>query len=101
VSRKLKLQEMLVDEPNDPFLNYALALEVLKEDPADGVARLADMNRRFPDHVPAYFRRGQALAEQGDTAGARSVLSDGIQAARRVGDSHAIGEMQELLESLD
>ncbi len=91
---------MLVTEPDDPFLNYALALETTKEDPMDGLRRLADMNDRFPDHVPAFFRRGQILTETGDATAARQVLTAGIEAARRIGDDHAAAEMQELLASL-
>ncbi len=91
---------MLAAEPDDPFLNYAYALELVKEDPAAGLNRLAEMNDRFPDHVPAFFRRGQLLAEMGDTAGAQQVLRSGIQTARRLGDDHAAAEMNELMESL-
>ena len=101
MTRREQLEEMLAAEPNDTFLHYALALELTKgtERPA-GLRRLAEMNDRFPDHVPAYFRRGQLLAEEGDSAGAREVLSHGMLAARRTGDDHAAAEMQELLESL-
>ena len=101
MSRREQLEEMLATEPDDSFLHYALALELTKgtERPA-GLQRLAEMNARFPDHVPAYFRRGQLLAEDGDSAAAREVLKQGVLAARRTGDDHAAAEMQELLESL-
>jgi hypothetical protein len=101
MSRREKLEAMLATEPDDPFLNYALALELAKGDerPA-GLKRLAEMNVRFPDHVPAYFRRGQLLAEDGNVTAARDVLTDGLRAARRIGDDHAAAEMQELLNSL-
>lgn len=91
---------MIAAEPNDPFLNYALALETAKEDRVAGLQRLADMNERFPNHVPAFFRRGQMLAESGEPDAARQVLLAGIQAARKVGDDHAAAEMQELISSL-
>jgi predicted Zn-dependent protease len=100
VSRRIKLEEMLATEPDDPFLNYALALETAKEDRQAGLARLADMNTRFPQHVPAYFRRGQILAEIGEIESARQVLTAGIRAARSTGDDHAATEMQELMSSL-
>lgn len=99
VSRRLKLEEMLATEPNDPFLHYALALEEVKEDPQIGLRRLANMNEQFPDHVSAYFRRGQILADAGDMTTATQVLNAGIQVARRIGDDHAVAEMQGLLES--
>jgi hypothetical protein len=100
MSRLAKLQEMLKTEPNDPFLNYAFALETAKEDPAAGVTLLATMNEQFPEHIPAFFRRGQLLSEVGDTNGARQVLLKGIEVARRLGDDHAAAEMKELVESL-
>ena len=101
MSRREQLEEMLAAEPDDSFLHYALALELTKgaERPA-GLQRLAEMNVQFPDHVPAYFRRGQLLAEDGDSTAAREVLRQGMLAARRTGDDHAAAEMQELLESL-
>lgn len=100
MTRRQKLEEMLVTEPDDPFLNYALALEIVKEDPATGLARLADINVRFPDHVPSFFRRGQILAETGETDAAAEVLKQGILVARRLGDDHAAAEMQQLMEMI-
>lgn len=91
---------MLTTEPHDPFLHYALALEIAKVDAAEAVLRLAAMNAQFPSHVPAYFRHGQLLAETGQTAAAREVLVRGIATARSQGDDHAAAEMAELMESL-
>ena len=101
MSRREQLEEMLAAEPDDTFLHYALALELTKgTDRPAGLQRLADMNVRFPDHVPAYFRRGQLLAEDGEDEAARAVLRQGMAAAQRTGDDHAAAEMRELLESL-
>lgn len=91
---------MLASDPDDPFLHYALALEEVKEDPQIGLRRLESMNETFPDHVAAYFRRGQILAEAGEVIAATQVLNTGVQVARRIGDDHAVAEMQGLLESL-
>lgn len=91
---------MLIAEPDDAFLHYALALEIAKEDPGLGLERLAAMNSRFPEHVPAYFRRGQILAESGQETAARDVLLLGIAVANRLGDDHAAAEMVELMNSL-
>jgi predicted Zn-dependent protease len=100
MSRLAKLAEMLQSEPNDPFLNYAFALETSKDDRPAALNLLAEMNAKFPDHIPAFFRHGQLLAEAGDAIQARQILSLGIQVARRLGDDHAAAEMHELLESL-
>jgi hypothetical protein len=49
MSRLAKLAEMLQSEPNDPFLNYAFALETSKEDRPAALNLLAEMNTKFPD----------------------------------------------------
>lgn len=100
MSRRAKLAEMLQSEPNDPFLNYAYALETAKEDSAAALGLLTTMHEKFPDHIPAYFRHGQLLAEQGESVAASQVLSAGIRIARQTGDDHAAAEMSELLQSL-
>lgn len=92
---------MLEDDPEDAFLNYALAKELHAEGDLGGsLAQYDRVIERHPDYVPAYFQKGQLLAEQGETAAARDVLRRGIAVARNVGDSHAAGEMAAFEESL-
>jgi hypothetical protein len=43
---------------------------------------------------------GQQLARLGRTEDARGVLREGIEEARKQGDTHAAGEMSEFLASL-
>ena len=101
MSRRQKLEEMLAADSKDPFLHYALALELVKNgERTAGLQRLSEMSEQFPDHVPALFRRGQLLAEDGDAVAARDVLNQGIRVALRVGDDHAAAEMRELVETL-
>jgi predicted Zn-dependent protease len=93
---------MLKSDPNDVFLHYALALELISagELPA-GLQGLAEVLRRDPEYVPAYFQLAQRLADQGETGRAAEILRDGIAAARRKGDSHAEAEMQGFLATLE
>ena len=101
MSRREQLESLLTEDPHDPFLHYALAQEFAKEGvAAEAITRLETMNRNFPDYVPAYFRLGQILAEEDQSAAARQILQTGIQVARKVGDLHAAGEMSQLLEIL-
>lgn len=101
MSRRERLEAMLVEEPDDPFLHYALAMEDKSAgNSAAALARLTEMEARFPDHVAAYFQRGQILSAEGESEAAAEVLRRGIAVARKVGDLHAAGEMQGLLELL-
>lgn len=99
--RREQLEEMLKADPDDPFLAYALANEELKAGETEpGLARLRGLVARHPDYVPAWFRQGQVLAEEGRTEEARAALQEGVGVARRVGDSHAEAEMSGFLEML-
>jgi Flp pilus assembly protein TadD len=101
MSRLAQLQQMLVDEPFDPFLHYALGMEYVKlGNVTQAVEKFTAMNQQFPDHVAAWHQRGRLLADRGETEMAREVLQQGIAVAQRVGDSHAASEMQGLLDML-
>lgn len=97
-----QLTEMLEQDPNDPFIRYALALELKKHGRMDeALDRFEETIGRSPDYVPAYFMIGQLLAELGRETDASHRLREGIAMAQRQGDSHAQGEMQEFLDSLE
>ena len=97
-SRKEQLEELLAEDPNDPFLRYGLAMEYVSEgDDAGAVERFRAMFADCPNYVPAYLQAGQALTRLGRTAEAADVFRKGIEVARRQGDVHASEEMQEFL----
>ena len=93
--------EMLESDPDDVFLQYAVAMACRSEgDAPEALNRFGQVIEGHPDYVPAYFQKGQLLAETGETEAARQILTDGIAAAVKTGDSHAEGEMTEFLDSL-
>jgi thioredoxin-like negative regulator of GroEL len=96
-----QLEQLLESDPDDVFLQYALAKARISEgDVEAGLAQFQTVIDRHPNYVPAYFQKGQALAERGRNDEARTVLIGGIHVARKVGDGHAEREMAEFLESL-
>jgi hypothetical protein len=100
-TRREKIEAMLADDPGDTFLRYSLAMELDKEgDNAASLAKFAELTRDSPPYVPAFFMAGQQLARLGHIKEARSILRDGIEAARNQGNAHAAGEMSEFLASL-
>ena len=99
--RREQLEMMLESDPDDIFLNYALAMALLTEgDHRSGVERLQRVIELDPNYVAAYFQQGQALAREGQIDEARDIVTRGIETATRVGDTHAAGEMAGFLESL-
>lgn len=100
-TRREKIEAMLADDPQDTFLRYSLAMELDKvgENNAS-LAKLGELTAEDPPYVPAYFMAGQQLTRLGRVEEARTVLRDGIEAAREQGNGHAAGEMSEFLASL-
>ena len=100
-TRKEQIQEMLADEPNDPFLRYGLAMEYISEgDDEQAVKHFRDLLRVAPEYVAAYQQAGQTLHRLGRDAEAGELLRLGMQTALKQNNEHAAAEMQELLASL-
>jgi hypothetical protein len=102
-----QIEAMLAEDPDDAFLRYGLAMEHAGAgDDAACVGILRDLIARpgpaaaAKPYVPAFLQCGQALMRLGRDAEACEVLRQGIDAARRAGDTHAQGEMEGLLDSI-
>jgi hypothetical protein len=99
-----QIEALLAEDPDDAFLRYGLAMEHASAgDDAECVNVLRDLIARTAakPYVPAFLQCGQALARLGREPEACEVLKAGIAAARAAGDTHAEGEMQGLLTSLE
>ena len=102
MNRKQQLETMLADEPRDPELRYMLAMEHVSEGDDEGaLRRFREIFEFAPDYPPAYHMAGRTLERLGRVEEARDVLRRGIPVAEKRGNTHAAGEMQELLDSLD
>lgn len=102
--RMAQIEAMLADDPEDAFLRYGLAMEHASAgDDAACVEVLRDLIARTAaaaPYVPAYLQAGQALVRLDRLEEATAVLRDGAAVAGKVGDTHAQGEMQGLLDSI-
>jgi len=99
-----QIEAMLAEDPDDAFLRYGLAMEHASAgDDAACVDVLRDLIARTAatPYVPAFLQAGQALARLDRVAEACAVLRQGVEVARKAGDTHAQGEMQGLLDSLE
>lgn len=95
------LEKMAGARPGDPFPQYGLAMEYRKlGQHAQARAAFDRLLQAHPDYVPSYLMYGQMLSAQGEPAEARAILQRGIEAARRAGDAHAEGELEQALGEL-
>lgn len=101
MSRREKLEQLLEKEPKDAFLHFGLAMELVKEGQMDDA--LASFDRVFeidPTDTAAYYHKGNTLIGLERSEEAKSVLEAGVAAAQKIGNAHALSEMQELLDGI-
>jgi Tfp pilus assembly protein PilF len=101
MDREAQLRKFIAQAPADPFPRYALALELKgKGDVASAAAELEELLRTTPDYLAAYLQLGMLLQALGKSGEARAAYAKGQEVARRKGDSHALSELTQALESL-
>ncbi len=101
MSRREKIEALLKEEPDDIFLRYSLALEMESAGEWESSLEILEaLARGTPPYVPAFHMAARQLINRDRIDDARRALREGIEEARRQGNSHAAGEMGELLMSL-
>jgi tetratricopeptide (TPR) repeat protein len=95
------LTQFLEQNPSDAFARYGLAMEYSRlgqiESALEQFNKLIELH---PDYTNGYFMAAQTLERAGRTSEARKMLQDGIAAAQRTGNRHALSEMSGMLEEL-
>jgi tetratricopeptide (TPR) repeat protein len=101
MDRIAQLRKFIAAAPDDACPRYALARELKgKGDAAGAAAELEDLVRRKPDYLAAYLQLGLLLQGLERDAEAREALVRGQEVARRQGNTHTLGELQQALEAL-
>ncbi len=96
------LNEILMQNPNDAFARYGLAMEYAgRGETGSSLAEFGRLLEEHPDYTAGYFMAAQTLAKADRTDEAKKRLTQGIACARRTGNQHAQGEMQAMLDELD
>lgn len=95
------LEKSLAERSGEPFLRYALALEL-----ANG-GRQEEAWKHFevllaehPDYAAAYYQAGTLLARLGRRSEAKEIFLRGVEVTARQGNPHARGELEAALADL-
>jgi thioredoxin-like negative regulator of GroEL len=100
-TRRQMLEEFVAKKPDDAFSRYGLAMECMNSgDPAAADQHFRALLQNNSEYVPAYLMYAQLLVRESRPAEARTILSTGIAAAEKKGDSHARSEMETLLSDI-
>jgi predicted Zn-dependent protease len=96
-----QLREILALDPKNSFARYGVAMELASRGDTD--AAMAEFDQLLsldPEYTPGYFMAAQTQARAGKKADAIDRLKKGIASAMRTSNSHALNEMQAMLEEL-
>jgi predicted Zn-dependent protease len=96
------LREYLEEDPDDPFLRFALATELLKAGQEErAVETFERLIRDDPEYVGTYYHLARLYHMMGRAEEARKTAENGIPIAVRLGESRSASELRQLLSDFD
>jgi tetratricopeptide (TPR) repeat protein len=96
------IKEMLLQEPHDSFLNYALAIELEKENRiAEAITTIEKIIARDEQYLGAYYKLGKLHEASGGRSKAAAVYEKGILIARQQKNNKTLNELNEALQQLE
>lgn len=101
MNRLERLENLLIESPDDPFILYAIA----KEREKNGELEIAEKNfsklsKLHPDYVGTYYHWGGVLVKLVRIDEAISVYKAGLLTAQKLQDNHAYGELFQALQEI-
>ena len=95
------LKQLTASGQADSFAWYALAMELRKTgEPEAAVATFAKLRDQDPEYLPMYLMAAQTLIEVELESDAKPWLNQGIELAKRKGDTKALSELSDALAQL-
>lgn len=102
INRLEKLLEFVNNEPNDPFLKYALATEYLSKNDSDKALHYyQDLVLNHPDYVGTYYHFGKLLEKLNKQPEALDIYQKGILVAKKIKDQHSLNELMGVYHALN
>ena len=101
MDRIAKLKEFLAANPDDSFVQHALALEYVKAgDDAEARKLFENILNREEHYIGSYYHLGKLLERNDEKANAMKCYKTGMLKAKEASDMHAYNELQAALDDL-
>lgn len=101
-SRIDMLNEMLLKEPEDSFLNYAMALEFAKlNEIGKSISLLEKITVRDENYLAAYYQLGKFYEQAGQKEKALATYQKGMSVAKTQKDQKTFSELNEAMQQLE
>lgn len=96
-----KLKTFLEQEPNDPFLKYALATEYLASNNfQDALSLFENLILDHPDYIGTYYHLAKLYLKLNHKTQAIDIFEKGIMVAKSQKKQHALSELQNAYNEL-
>ncbi len=100
--RKELIFDMLLKEPNDVFLNYALAMEHLSANEfKEAETQFKKVLSINPEYLPCFYQLGQVNEKLGNNEIALQYYKQGVDFAKSQNNTKALGELNEAIWMLE
>ncbi|MDX2002605.1 MAG: hypothetical protein SFW35_09235 [Chitinophagales bacterium] len=100
-SRLEQLKKMLSDNPDDAFLQYAMAKELEKAGfTNEAIEALEFLIKSQPDYVATYYQLVKLYVRDQQIDKALSILDIGLERASSLGKAHEAAELRALRDDL-
>lgn len=93
-SRLEQLEAFLKNEPNDPFILYAIATEYRNHDPKKAREYYDILLTHHPEYLATYYHAALLFIELNEDALAEETFKKGIALAQKQGNSLSLRELQ-------
>jgi Tfp pilus assembly protein PilF len=97
-----QITQLLKDEPEDAFLNYALAMEYIGAGwQIKALEQLEHLLRLHPDYLGTYYQLGQLYERTEQKEKAIDAYEKGMTLAKRQGNNKTWGELNTAYQLMD
>jgi tetratricopeptide (TPR) repeat protein len=96
------IEEMLITNPTDPFLLYAISLEYKKiGDSSTAIQKLEDLVLKIPNYLGSYYQLGKLYESENQLEKAIEIYKKGKIIATEKSDPKTLGELNEAIYILE
>lgn len=101
-NRLQQLQQMLLQEPDDVFLQYAIAIEYFSVNEFNkALICLEEILKKKPDYLAAYYQTGKCYEQLNEIESAKNIYEQGVELAIKQQKTKTLNELREALFLLD
>ncbi|MEO9257128.1 MAG: hypothetical protein ABI207_02030 [Crocinitomicaceae bacterium] len=102
LERLNELRQLEKEDPNDPFILYAIGLELYKSDSFEAAEKqLLKIASIHTDYCPVFFKLGQWYSESDQVENALNYFNKALVIAEKENDKKAVNEIKEAIFMLE